>query len=87
MRVKYEWDTVRNKNEASELLFKHLHLPLKYIFVYKVFKLLYARSGDLLQLENMYRVRLRNLHHILVDQTTHSFLSHFSFYKTNCLQK
>lgn len=36
----------KNKNEASKPLFKQSNLsPLKYIFVYKVPKLFYARNG------------------------------------------
>lgn len=49
----------QNKNKASKLLLQQLNLvPLKYIFVYTVLKLCYARSGDLTQLENAYRLRL-----------------------------
>jgi hypothetical protein len=68
--------TKSTRTEASFPLFTRLNiLPLKYMFVYKVLKLFYQRSGNTIENRGNYRNRLRNAEHLPIPRPRNTFFS------------
>uniref|UniRef100_A0A1B6MQT2 Reverse transcriptase domain-containing protein n=1 Tax=Graphocephala atropunctata TaxID=36148 RepID=A0A1B6MQT2_9HEMI len=66
----------KNRFEHSRPLFNDFKIfPLKHLFVFKVLKLFYQRSGNIPQNENPYRQRLRNLNQHLVPKPNNTFFT------------
>lgn len=64
----------KNRFEQSRPLFINLKiLPLKYLYVYKVLKLFYIKSGNIPQHENEYRRKLRNAKDLPIKKPNNSF--------------
>lgn len=66
----------KNKTEASFPLFVNLRiLPINYMFVFKVLKLFYILSGNLPQLDNVYKTKLRTKEQFLVPKPNFTFFT------------
>lgn len=48
-------------------------LPLKHLFIFKVLKIFYQKSGSVQHITNVYRQRLRNMNHFIVPKPNYSF--------------
>lgn len=67
---------VLNKSftESSHPIFMNLKvLPLRHLFIYKVLRIFYARSGNTITNVNEYRQRLRSTNNIFVPKPTNTF--------------
>lgn len=66
----------RNRFEHTRPLFiKHRILPLKYLFVFKVLKLFYSKSGNIPINDNTYRLKLRHANHFDIPRPMNAFFT------------
>lgn len=78
LRQKHIVRIIANKGrlEHSAPLFKQLKIfPLGHLFVFKVLKLFFEKSGSIPQRENTYRQRLRNQNPFLVPKPNNVFFT------------
>lgn len=65
-----------SKKEPSRPLFLHFKImPLKNLFIFKVLKLFYNRSGDFPRQNNPYKMRLRKAEDTLVPKPNNTFFT------------
>lgn len=66
----------KGKFESSLPLFINKKiLPLKYLFVYKVLKMFYSKSGNMIPNDNTYRNKLRNAEKFLLPRPNNTFFT------------